>query len=100
MITIILEDKSSVCLQKIALPGNEKVLLCPNLKHLGSLDSFSYSVFSKDEMDELIDEVNIVRQGISDEAMIAHLNEIVKLALLCKNKSGTTLTFTPFGDLG
>jgi hypothetical protein len=97
MITIILEDSESKIVKKTSLVGNEKVLLCPDLGILSRLDAFSYDVFSADEMDEVIQAITKARLAVSDSEMLKHLEEIVRLAIQCKNVKGATLTFTPFG---
>ncbi len=97
MITIILEDSESRVVKKTSLVGNEKILLCSDLGILSRLDAFSYDVFSAEEMDEVIQAIEKAKLAVSDSEMLKHLEEIVRLAIHCKNVKGATLTFTPFG---
>ncbi len=99
MITVILADSSARVIQKVSLEGNEKALFRSDLKLLGELDSYSYSTFSAEDMDQIIGELSLAKESLSDLLMKNHISEIIKLALICKNKDASTITFTPFGDI-
>ncbi|HYX33684.1 MAG TPA: hypothetical protein VE954_11265 [Oligoflexus sp.] len=96
MITVVLEEGNSQVLRTTSLEGNERVLLGADLGILSRLDEFSYDVFCEGDMGAVIEGVQKAKLLTSDAKMLSHLEEIIRLAIHCKNVKGATLTFTPF----
>lgn len=99
MITVVLEDKNSKEVKRLSCVDNESIFLKQELPTLGNIDGVSVDVFGVDDMKNIVTELAIVRPTVNDLKLRAHLDEVIQLALMGINLSGSTLTFTPFGDL-
>ena len=99
MITIILENKDNQIVAKCGKTGNELYLIrneseFPKLSLLSEID---YDVLAELDMPELIDELEALRPRVSKENQF-HIDEIIKLAIRCRDEDELTLIFTPFGQ--
>jgi hypothetical protein len=97
MITVILENAANLELARICHPGNEGHLVRhePSYPLLSLLSEVAYDVFGHSDMTALIDELEHVRNGTFGGDR-AHIEQVIKLAILCRDQAGSTLTFTPF----
>ncbi|WLD10972.1 hypothetical protein [Planctellipticum variicoloris] len=98
MITIVLEQGESV-VSTCGREENERYLLGrqDSLKLLSQLSDCGYDTFGKDDMPELIGELQAVRECVGDRDR-CHVDQIIALAVRCQAGNGMTLTFTPFGE--
>jgi len=98
MITIILESKTEERLAKVSKINNEDYLLQnnPHYKILSELSIVDYDAFSKEDMKQLIMELEALKKDINNQENINHIDEIIELANKCINISDSYLIFTPF----
>lgn len=98
MITIILESKTADRIAKVSQLNNEIYLLQnkPDYKILSELSTVDYDAFSREDMKQLIIELEMLKQEIYDKKDLHHLNEIIELAYKCISIPDSYLIFTPF----
>ncbi len=97
MITAILETKDGEVIGRCGRAGNEHYLIRrePHFTKLSLLSEIDYDVFTKSDMAEMISELMALRKAVSKQDQL-HVNEIMKMAVRCRDEDGLTLTFTPF----
>lgn len=99
MFTIILHDKNNNEVERLFLEGNEVYLQRDDERsfpELSELSDSSYDTFGQDAMSDLVSELISVRNMLNTSFEKNHIDDIIRLAIICKNKVGFTLTFTPF----
>lgn len=98
MITIILESKTADRIAKVSQLNNEIYLLQnkPDYKILSELSTVDYDAFAKEDMNQLIMELEILKKDISNKEDIKHIDEIIELADKCISIPDSYLIFTPF----
>lgn len=107
MITILLVDKNEDEVTRISEKSNADYLIQAKgsrngeekFNHLGWVDEYSPTLFSRDKMPGLIHELLLLKQQVSHPEHIHHIDDIIQLARLCHKLPGTALIFTPFGEL-
>ena len=99
MITIILEKKLDKVVKKLSKPGNENYLSQeePKFQKLSEIDNCSYSTFSSEDMNQLEEELSIIKTKVTEAERI-HIDDILELAQKCKKNKNLYLTFTPFDE--
>ena len=97
MITAILETMENEVVGIAAKAGNEKFLIGngPAFSKLSLLSEIDYDIFASVDMPDLIGELEILRNTVSDGDQ-SHIDEITDLAIRCRDEQGLILTFTPF----
>lgn len=97
MITVILESPTRQEIARCSKAGNESFLIRgkDSFRILALLNGVDYDVFDHRDMPELIGELVALRESVSDDEQV-HIDDIVRLATLCRDEKGATLTFTPF----
>lgn len=98
MFKIILESENGEKLAKVSEAHNEEYLQQDeeNFELLGELSTSSYDVFSSQDMEKLLSELERLRDKISDIIAVKHIEEIILLANRCREMNGSRLIFTPF----
>ncbi|MEW4370077.1 hypothetical protein [Paenibacillus kandeliae] len=99
MFTIILESVDSKRLDSIEREGNENYLPQDDqqeFKMLGDLATCTYDVFGSSNMNNLISELEMLKERLTDFEKIDHIDEIIQLAKKCKKIPLSRLIFTPF----
>ena len=107
MITILLVDKNEDEVTRISEKSNADYLIQAEgsrngeeqFNHLGWIDAYIPTLFSRDKMPGLINELLRLKQQVSHPEHIHHIDDIIQLARLCHKLPGTALIFTPFGEL-
>lgn len=97
MFTIILETKTEERLAKVSHLLNEKYLLQTDhhYKILSELSNVDYDVFGREDMEQLISELQQLKKDLDKES-VKHIDEIIQLAIRCKDTPDCYLVFTPF----
>ena len=97
MITSVLETTSDQLIEKCSKKGNERYLIQknPNYMLLSQLSEFDNDVFGKADMPILIEELTAIRRTLGPEDQ-AHIDDILRLSVRCRDEEGLTLAFTPF----
>ena len=97
MITAILETKDGEIIGRSGRPGNEQFLIRheSDFSKLSLLSDIDYDVFAKSDMVELIGELMALQKTVGQQDQL-HIDEIIKMAVRCRDEEGLTLTFTPF----
>jgi hypothetical protein len=93
MIRVILESASAE-IAVVDQNGNEAILCQsnePRFPLLSQVDTFSYAVFNRDDMPQLLSELETVAMETEND-----LGEVISLAQRCLEEAGTTLAYTPF----
>ena len=99
MITILLVDKNEDEVTRISEKSNSGYLIQEEkFNYLGWVDEYSPTLFSREKMPSLINELLLLKQEVSHPEHIHHIDDIVQLARLCHKLPGTALIFTPFGE--
>lgn len=99
MFVIILESLDSRRLDSIGREGNEDYLPQDDqqeFKMLGDLATCAYDVFGSSDMNNLIFELEILKEHLTDFEKIDHIDGIIQLARKCKKIPLSRLIFTPF----
>ena len=97
MITAILEDSADRILATCSNIGNEQYLLqrTPGFVLLSELSEIDNDVFESSDMPLLIEELKLIRETL-EKAAQAHVDDLIGLAIRCRDGNGLTLAFTPF----
>jgi len=97
VITAVLQDNIHQTLEICSRAGNERYLLQSGdgYRTLSELCQVDNAVFARSDMTGLIDELNVLRQGLNP-ADQEHVDEIIRLAMRCRDEDGLILAFTPF----
>jgi hypothetical protein len=100
VITIILEDKNSKELERVSEKDNSQYIIQQDskYKYLSLIDDCSYDVFLSTEMQELIQDLTLLKSELNNLIHIDHVDKILGLAEKCKNTKDTFLIFTPWPD--
>lgn len=98
MITIILESKTVDRIAKVSQLNNEVYLLQnkSDYKILSELSTVDYDAFAREDMKQLIIELEMLKEDLYDEKDLHHINEIIELADKCISIPDSYLIFTPF----
>src|SRR3954452_11267434 len=100
MITIILENNNNEELYRISEKFNTAYLIQkdPKFKCLSKLNQNDYDVFSSNDCLNLIQDLLMIKEQLTNPIQIEHINNIIKLAGLCSKAKNFTLTFTPWPE--
>ena len=99
MIYVIHIDSSDQVVDVISMAGNEEFLSRDDdLKLLSGVDEYSYMVIDRYEADELLNELNIVKNTLSAPEAITHTQEIIVKVQQCKEEQGMRLMFSGIWD--
>lgn len=98
MFTIILAVENNKILESISRPHNQEYLIqhsedYPILKELCIDD---YDVFNEQDTDQLIFELNKIKENVGDIEDLKHIDEIIGLAEKCRFIKGSVIAFNPF----
>ncbi len=98
MFKIILESVDAKQLDKVYEKNNVNYLVRDeeNFEILGELSTCGYDVFSSDDMDKLLLELERLKEKVHEVLAVKHIEEIISLAVRCKETKGSRLIFTPF----
>lgn len=98
MITIILENSKTELDRFRFERGDEILINDDNLRFplLSELSLYSYDVFSSKQMEQLISELNDIKENIIKNNFKDDIEAIILLAKKCSKNKNYTLTFTPF----
>lgn len=99
-ISIILEyknDRADGVIERITRDGNSAYLVKgednKDYPYLAEVENYDYSVFDCTDMDAIIKELQSVKNNLSDVGDRKHIDDIIRLALKCKNDSNKVLVF-------
>lgn len=97
MITVLLESKNDEVVGTAGKAENDRFLVQndPTFPKLSLLSGCSCDVFAAADMPQLIHELKMLRRTIGEQNQ-AHIDEVIDLAVRCRDGEGMTLTFTPF----
>ena len=101
MITIILIDKNRQELSRVSEKSNFDYLIREEgwFDYLTSVDEYSPSLFRRNDMQGLINELLLLKDQLSNPEHIRHIDDIVQLARRCQQCPETALFVTPWGEL-
>lgn len=95
--TILLSNDYKKVFKKIHKEGNVDYLVKgednSDFPYLGEVESYDFSIFFPRQMDEIIKELLVVRENLTDPSDQHHVNDIIHLAKKCKNTPDTLLMF-------
>jgi hypothetical protein len=102
MFTIILQNSSGEKLKEIYQDGNDRYLMQEENDYniLSELSECSYDVFSSNDMEGLILELEQVKAKLNHINDISHVEKVIFLAKKCKELETGRLIFTPFKMYG
>lgn len=100
MITTLLYDQARKELARAEEPTNGSYLITQQVNDmryplLSQLDNCSYTVFDSSDMEQLINELELLKPNLTQEQN-THVDQIIYLAHKCQDNMGYYLVFTPF----
>jgi hypothetical protein len=98
MIAVILLTESGKEIARVGWPDNEATLRRqgPQFRLLSELTPFSPDAFGRDDVPNLVAELESTLDPETDPRTISRVREIIALVQRCAAQPGTHLLFTPF----
>ena len=94
----ITDNDNNDCIERIYKENNVSYLCkeddAVNFPNLAQVESYDYSVFAKEDMDDVIEELLKVRQDLTNSGDQKHVDDIIQIAEKCKNIQNTVLMFS------
>jgi hypothetical protein len=99
MMTFILHTTSGRELARVSQEGNDYLFTSDSsFPLLSQIEIVDPAAFGPSDMPALIDELNLLAGRLNNSEAEGHIEEIIRLALRCKNEEGTWMLGTPFGN--
>lgn len=99
MVTVKLIDEKNTEMKHAAHVGNETVLIQDDESRfpmLAQLSDCSNDVFTRDDMVQVVSELQALEFSTGDPEMKKHIRDVISIAEKCRDTPGTTLCFSPF----